>query len=137
MTYDWDLDGPGMEYEPASPPRRAGSSVNQRLHNAWRDAMADTGVVQVCAPRAIFNKHAKELLAKVDEEAILEGFKRFAADVRAGRVQVTKTAWFVFYGRREKYLSKRRKRVVEGDWDAPAVPEGDGWDSFALPEEGW
>jgi hypothetical protein len=99
--------------------------------------MADTEVVQVNAPRAIFNKHAKLLLAKVDEDAIIEGFKRFAADVRAGRVQITKTAWFVFYGRREKYLSKRRKRVVEGDWDEPTVQEGEGWDTFALPEEGW
>jgi hypothetical protein len=126
-----------MEYEPASPPRRAGSSVNQRLHNAWRDAMADTDVVQVNAPRAIFNKHVRELLTKVDEEAITEAFGRFAADVRAGRVQVTKTAWFVFYGRREKYLSRRRKRVVEGDWDEHTVQEGEGWDSFALPEEGW
>ena len=129
MSDDWDLDGPGFidEPEPDSNRGRARrSSPSTRLYNAWKEAMSETMVVAVNAPRPVFNKHIKDLLERADEESIARAFKRFAADVRSKRVLIKNNAWFTFYGRREKYVASQRHSIdAEQDWEGFKLPEVD------------
>ena len=83
----------------------------------WRqtvdDAVEARGGIPRVAP-SLFNKHLAILRDKYSDDEIRRGFRLFAKDVRSGTVDVNgKTAWFVFFGRRERWCYKVEPKKMQ------------------------
>jgi hypothetical protein len=78
------------------------------MYDHWREIVYDAvdakgGIVRM-GP-SIFNKHMSILRERYEVTAIRDGFRRFAALVESGKVDVRgKSAWFVFFGRYERFI---------------------------------
>ena len=111
---DWPEYGPASRRSEGSGrgTNRPGPSSAAGLYTAWRDAVTPLEVelrdVKWTVARPVFNKHVRALqTAGSSPEHIRAMFAAFVADVTAGGVLNLsgKTAWFVFYGRRQHYVS--------------------------------
>ena len=105
------IAGPG-----SSASRTRTASKSRLLYNDWRDliSVASFGVITKTTVRQdVFRKGIKDIkesLGEGDHEmTIRKAFEHFAGDVKSKKVSVAgKDAWFVFYGRRAKYLEAAR-----------------------------
>ena len=94
-----------------------GATRKLPLPKYWRqvvdEAVEARGGIARMAP-SLFNKHVTEMLQRYSDEEIRRGFRLFAKDVRDGTVDVQgKTAWLVFFGRRERWCYKAEQRKLQ------------------------
>lgn len=90
-----------------------------RLRNQWHNIMAAEGMpfIQTTGPMMVFEKHLKELTDQgIADEDIVESWRKFAVDARRGVLPKNKHPWFVYWGRRSKYLTPPQPEVTEADW---------------------
>lgn len=150
---DWPQAGPGLgEYDPlkdgrSSKVQEPGSAKGpgsraprtktplDRLYVAWRDSIEEGTfgkIARKTIDRPTFAKNVKAMrtedLQGFDDpdKIIAESFRMFASDVRNGRVKAAgKPMWFVYFGRRHRYLDRARAKLNETN--APEITEDETW----------
>ena len=103
---DDGLTGPGVEDRPKLKRQRAPKTMYERWQAVVEPVLFGTpATARVGVP--IFNRHVKEMRdAGYSDAAIVRGFQAFAEAVEIGLVTFRRpTAWFAFYGQRERFLT--------------------------------